>query len=116
MERGFDMTHETLEASATRLRVHGAEYASAVRALTAQGVGAASWGDDGLMGPLVAAYIQCKDTALAAFTHMGDVVGTTGDAMGAATGRVRYVEDDVTGGLGGLTGLTGPDGTGATWT
>ncbi|GII61492.1 hypothetical protein Skr01_15770 [Sphaerisporangium krabiense] len=113
MERGFDMTHETLEASATRLRVHGAEYASAVRALTARGDGAASWGDDGLMGPLVAAYVQCKDTALAAFAHMGDVVGATGDAMGAATGRVRFVEDDVTGGLDDLGGSDVP---GATWT
>ncbi|RCG31023.1 hypothetical protein DQ384_13850 [Sphaerisporangium album] len=109
MEQGFDMIHGALETSGSHLRVHGAEYASAVQGLLANRE--ASWGDDGLMGPLVAAYSQCKDTALAAFTHMGTVISTTGDAMSAATGRVSYVEDELAGGLVRLDGE--PD---VTWT
>ncbi|MFB9251743.1 hypothetical protein ACFFWE_26160 [Sphaerisporangium melleum] len=109
MERGFDMTHGTLRAAATHLGVHGEEYASAVRRLLDNDP--RSWGDDGLMGPFVSAYAECKNVALATYTHMGDVITGTGDGLSAASVRVSAIEDDTAGGV-----LRLGEDTGTAWT
>ncbi|MFC4534541.1 hypothetical protein [Sphaerisporangium dianthi] len=109
MERGFDMAHGALEVSASHLRVHGEEQASAVRALLENDP--RSWGDDGLLSPLISAYIECKNTALATYTHMGNVITATGDGLTTASGRVSYVEDDLVSGMVTLDGDAG-----ASWT
>ncbi|WP_248963502.1 hypothetical protein [Sphaerisporangium perillae] len=91
------MTHGILEVTGSHLRIHGEEYASAVRRLREPGDGAESWGDTGLLSPVVSAYTQCKNTALDTFTHMGTVIGGTGDAVSISTGRVSYLEGDMAG-------------------
>ncbi|MFC7386271.1 hypothetical protein [Sphaerisporangium rhizosphaerae] len=109
MERGFDMAHGALSASGSHLRAHGEEYASAVRGLLENDP--RSWGDDGLLSPLISAYAECKNTALATYTHMGQVITATGDGLSTASGRVSYAEDDLVGGMAGLDGDLG-----VTWT
>ncbi|MDH2427929.1 hypothetical protein [Sphaerisporangium sp. TRM90804] len=110
MHGGFEMTHGSLEASASHLRVHGEEYSAALERLRQRGGGAASWGDDGLMSYLASAYTQATATALDAYTLVGDVIGSTGNAMSTASRRVSLVEDDTTRGVAGLT-----EGQGGTW-
>ncbi|WP_344947154.1 hypothetical protein [Sphaerisporangium flaviroseum] len=96
MDGGFEMTHGSLEVSASHLRVHGMEYQAALQWLRERRDGGASWGDDGLMSFLASAYTECTHTALDAFTHMGNVIGATGDALSTASRQVSYVEDDTT--------------------
>jgi hypothetical protein len=96
MDGRLEMTHGSLEASASHLRVHGEQYAEALGRLRERGAGAAAWGDDGLMSGLASGYTRCVQTALDTFLHLGNVIGATGDGMATASRRMAYVEQDMT--------------------
>ncbi|MFC6082702.1 hypothetical protein [Sphaerisporangium aureirubrum] len=110
MQRGFDITHTPVEVDASRLRVHGEEYAAALARLRERGAGGASWGDDGLMSGLVSTYFRSVTAALDTYSHMGSVISGTGDGMSAASRRVSSVEEDMTRHVNDLDG-----GAGTTW-
>ncbi|MEV0591344.1 hypothetical protein [Nonomuraea cavernae] len=92
MDSELRMIHGAVETATTHLRGDGTDYTAALQRLQQRG-NAASWGDDGLLRPLVTAYCECTAIALAAYTHMGDVMESTGDALALSSRRVSNVDD-----------------------
>ncbi|MEU4508684.1 hypothetical protein AB0G05_04235 [Nonomuraea wenchangensis] len=92
MASELGLAHGSLETASAHLRGDGTDYAAALRRLQQRG-DAASWGDDGLLRPLVTAYSECTAIALAAYTHMGGLIGATGDALALSSRRVADVNE-----------------------
>jgi len=92
MDSELGLVHGALDTASAHLRGDGAEYTAALERLKQRG-DAASWGDDGLLRPLVTAYSECTAIALAAYTRMGDLVGSTGDALALSSRRYSAAEE-----------------------
>ncbi|QYC45529.1 hypothetical protein Nocox_39930 [Nonomuraea coxensis DSM 45129] len=102
MDSELRLVHGSLETASAHLRGDGTDYAAALRRLRQRG-DAASWGDDGLLRPLVTAYSECTAIALAAYTHMSDLMGSTGDALALSSRRVSDVNEATVQDIGDLT-------------
>ncbi len=81
MGSGFEMAREAMGQEASRMRIHGEDYAAAVRRLRERGSGGASWGDDGLLSMLVGPYAEASMLGLEAMTGLAGVIGDTGGTM-----------------------------------
>ncbi|GII75533.1 hypothetical protein Sru01_05150 [Sphaerisporangium rufum] len=99
MASGFEVVPESLVDGAGRLDAHGERYAAAIRQLRERGTGGASWGDVGLFEVLRMAYAECSETALDAFTRLGDTIQATGDGLRQVAANTRATETTITAAL-----------------
>src|SRR5690606_18201215 len=92
MDSEVGLVHGALDTASAHLRGDVAEYTTGPEQLKKRS-DAASWGDGGLLRPLVTAYSECTAIALAAYTRMGDLVGSTGDALALSSRRYSAAEE-----------------------
>ncbi|WP_169953348.1 hypothetical protein [Microbispora sp. H11081] len=93
MESGLEIVHDRMRQDAFRMRVHGDDYASALRRLRERGLGGAAWQDDGLLGMLAGPYAECTLLGVEALAGLSAAIGDTGDGLGRASARVAEAED-----------------------
>ncbi|GAA3078394.1 hypothetical protein GCM10017600_06380 [Streptosporangium carneum] len=74
------------------MRIHGEDYAAAVRRLTERGSGGASWRDDGLLSMLIGPYTEASTLGLRAMTGLSEVIDGTGETMNTVLANTDTAE------------------------
>ncbi|MEV7011183.1 hypothetical protein [Streptosporangium sp. NPDC051022] len=92
MGSGFEIAREAMGQEASRMRIHGEDYAAAVRRLRERGSGGASWGDDGLLSMLVGPYAEASTLGLEAMTGLSGVIDGTGETMNTVLANTDAAE------------------------
>jgi hypothetical protein len=93
MSSGFEINRESVEQYASRMRIHGEDYAAALQRLKERGLGGTSWGDDGLLSMLVRPYAEATALGLEAMTGLSTVIGETGDGLSGVASNTRAAEE-----------------------
>ncbi|GAA3244536.1 hypothetical protein [Nonomuraea helvata] len=85
MNSGFEIAKETLRLEASRMRGHGDDYEAAVQRLQERN---GRWGDDGLFAEIEMAWVECRQTVLAAVPSLGGMIGRMSHGMHAVSANI----------------------------